>query len=86
MIVKLKNLALSVEQTQENQCGELEILDEDVLKCLGELVSKKVVQAFLVEWDGDWSLVAWWEADEWAWEMLANQAVFPVEVMQENPR
>lgn len=81
MIVKLKNLALSVKQTQENQCGELEILDEDVLKCLGELVSKKVVQAFLVEWEDDWNLVVWWEADSWAWEMMSNQTSFPVELI-----
>lgn len=81
MIVKLKNLALSVEQTQENQCGELEILDEDVLKCLGELVSKKVVQAFLVEREDEWSLVVWWEADAWAWEMMSNQTSFPVELI-----
>lgn len=81
MIVKLKNLALSVKQTQENQCGELEILDEDVLKCLGELVSKKVVQAFLVEWEDEWSLVVWWEADAWAWEMMSNQTSFPVELI-----
>lgn len=81
MIVKLKNLALSVKQTQENQCGELEILDEDVLKYLGELVSKKVVQAFLVEWEDEWSLVVWWEADAWAWEMMSNQTSFPVELI-----
>lgn len=81
MIVKLKNLALSVKQIQENQCRELEILDEDVLKCLGELVSKKVVQAFLVEWEDDWDLVVWWEADSWAWEMMSNQTSFPVELI-----
>lgn len=81
MIVKLKNLALSVKQTQENQCGELEILDEDVLKCLGELVSKKVVQAFLVEWEDDWDLVVWWEADSCVLEMMSNQTSFPVELI-----
>lgn len=78
MIVKLKNLALSVEQTQENQCGELEILDEDVLKCLGELVSKKVVQAFLVEWEDEWSLVVWWEASKEVWDLMGNSVVLRV--------
>lgn len=78
MIVKLKNLALSVKQTQENQCGELEILDEDVLNCLGELVSKKVVQAFLVELEDDWDLVVWWEAPKETWDLMGNSVVLRV--------
>lgn len=80
MTIRLEDLVLDVERTRENEAGEIEILDEDVLRCLGERISKNVVQAFLVEWEDEWFVVAWWEAGETDWELLSNQAVFPVDV------
>lgn len=80
MTIRLEDLVLDVERTRVNEAGEVEILDEGVLRCLGERISKNVVQAFLVEWEDEWFVVVWWEAGETDWELLSNQAVFPADV------
>lgn len=76
MTIRLEDLALDVEQTRENGAREIEILDEDVLRCLGERISKNVVQAFLVEWEDEWFVVAWWDASEIDWDLMSNSYVF----------
>ena len=80
MIIKLENLMVEVNQSQENEAGEIEILDEVALRRLGGLVFREVVRAFLVDWEDDWYLVVWWEAEKIEWELLSNQASFRVEL------
>ena len=78
MTIQVDDFSFSVEKTMENEAGEIEVLDEKVLRWASGVVFHEVVKAFLVEWEGEWSLVVWWDAPKLEWELFSNQSVFPV--------
>lgn len=78
----VEDLAFDVEKTRENEAGEIEILDTAVLRRLSGLVFHEVDEAFLVEWEEEWDIVLWWDADDACRDLMGNQISLPVRMLQ----